>query len=55
MASRTLLWVASLASVPLVLAGSPTYNAIFQNPLPVAPIATPARLEVYQMVTKTIG
>jgi bilirubin oxidase len=46
MASRTLLWVASLASVPLVLAKSPTYSAIFQNPLPVAPIATPARLEL---------
>ncbi|KAG9682249.1 Cupredoxin, partial [Aureobasidium melanogenum] len=42
MASRTLLWVASLASVPLALAGSPTYSAIFQTPLPLAPIATPA-------------
>ncbi|KAG9649253.1 hypothetical protein KCU69_g17262, partial [Aureobasidium melanogenum] len=42
MASRTLLWVASLASVPLALAGSPTYSAIFQHPLPLAPIATPA-------------
>ncbi|KAI4721455.1 Cupredoxin [Aureobasidium sp. EXF-10727] len=42
MAPRTLLWFASLASVPLALAGSPTYSAIFQNPLPIAPIATPA-------------
>ena len=43
MASSTLLWIASLASIPLALAGSPTYSAIFQNPLPLAPIATPAR------------
>ncbi|THV72708.1 Cupredoxin [Aureobasidium pullulans] len=42
MASRTLLWIASLASVPLAWAGSPTYNEIFQNPLPLSPIATPA-------------
>jgi hypothetical protein len=46
MASRTILWIASLASVPFALAGSPTYSAIFQNPLPLAPIATPARLEI---------
>lgn len=43
MALRTFVGVASLASVQIALAASPTYNAIFQNPLPVAPIATPAR------------
>ncbi|KAI5244140.1 Cupredoxin [Aureobasidium subglaciale] len=41
MVPPTTLWLVGLTTIPLALAGSPKYNAIFQHPLPLAPIATP--------------
>ncbi|KAI5211905.1 hypothetical protein AUEXF2481DRAFT_36948 [Aureobasidium subglaciale EXF-2481] len=42
MVPPTTLWLVGLSTIPLALAGSPRYDAIFQNSLPLAPIATPA-------------